>query len=214
MLYVIITTHPRYIEARERILASLKNVGWPLNRIIIVIGEQPSESIQISQTDITIIHLVHNLYEYNAFIAANLFPEYDATFLLIHDTCDAQQGFVEKVWQQYESVDFANQPCIYWLSPKGQCNICMFNQHAAKCIRPLLEKSKTMDKVKAIEKEWNKSWYPKWIVQIFCNVHTSHKDKQPTYSSGILRNTITYNSINLLKHFQPIQKNSDHKQQP
>ena len=216
LLYIVIATHKRYIEARNRLLLSLKDNGWPQERIILSIGDE-TEEIRSHDNDIE-VRLSQNLYEYNAFIAASKWCDgNDAVFLLLHDTCEAFEGFTCKVMEQYHmfiKTSTFDVPHIHWLSASGQANICIFNKLAAKLVSKSLETTQTMDKMEAIRKEWNKGWYDRSIIQTFCPIHTEHMPQQVIYSSGSLRNTLVYKSINLMKYYQHISHSREHLQIP
>ena len=210
-LYVVVSTHRRYAEARAALLQSLEEAKWPISQTILVFGEEDREILHSPNE----VHLVHNIYEYNAFLGATTLPHEDAAFVLLHDTCEVGPDFVPRLLNQYETYKRIKAD-IYWLSHKGQCNICIFNMSVARKMYERFRDTHTMDKMQAVRMEWNKSLFAcdASIVQHFCEEHSHVQGVVARYASRVQREKLYFPSIDMYKFYVVISRSCQHRQIP
>lgn len=216
--YIVIVSHPKYDEALNTLLLSLKG-KWDPKNIIIVMNQSPIDKISTHPDEYMIFNTTYNIYEYTAFFvpeAINASSE-DA-FLLLHDTSYADLHFkykAEKLFSDMKKQDLD----VLWASAHGQCNICVFNYKAANEVTRIFRGNKEIDKMYAIQMEWGNHPHSlkknKNIKQAFHRIRAICDDKfyQP-YTSGHNRKKIYYPSLDIDKYFVHIEKSEDHPQEP
>lgn len=221
--YIVISTMARYKEACECLLASLRKVNWPESQIIMVYGSDPNMPINHDRTDIQHYCLDVNLYEYNAFLGINAMDiETNATYMLIHDTCEVGPQFVEKVSKAFtrfdeESRDSPGDPRILWLSEVGHANICMFNKAGANSVSLHFKGMTSMDKVTAIRIELDMhelSLKRLPIAMSRLNDHPMSQYPVPKYSSGSPRNVKYFINLDLYKYYFHVSSPDSHPEMP
>lgn len=217
--YIIITSMQNYENARDNLLESL-SPQFPLSNIILVFSGEPTNIIKVDpDTNMKLISLKRNIYEYSAFLVPAMLDHFKDTdmFLLLHDTCFAGTSFAAKYDKMCD--EFYNRDVdILWCSPHGQCNICIFNKKTSVCATKLWENMFTLDKMDAISMEHDKEnplslKSQQSLEQYYTELPNHHLGEKRVYSNT-LRHVLHYTSLDIEKYYVDINKTSEHPQQP
>lgn len=226
---IVITTIAGYEEALHAILASLRG-HWPASQIVVVYGgcrnDAEKESVVTQEPDgHIVVRVKQNLYEYIAFLvpqalrqhfssklqdevsaaAAQTFGDSADAFLLLHDTCRARPDFkacAERAFRQFRD----NADDILWCSESGQCNICVFNERAARAVvASSFPSMMTLDKTHGVAMELNKCEdSPKRacnIKQAYAPVRCCLQGRRRVYSTGTRRHVLHFPFVDIEKYY-------------
>lgn len=215
--FIVIPTIRKYVIALNRLIESI-----PENHkyIIIYQGEE-KESYEVLPNGNIEMSIKHNIYEYGNYIGVNILIEnnivsVDSWFLFIHDTCKFHNDSIQltrDIIDKYNSTDID----IIWLSPNGQCNLCLIRHNGIKAGYNIYKNELIMDKMAAIHGEWNNNTLsPKKmnIKQEFIQISQQHMGKKDVYGTNIIRDVLLFKSINIEKYYFDINTSADHPVNP
>ena len=218
-MYIVFTSiRNKYELAVKKLVESIPDN----TKYIVVFQNEEREEHTVYDDGHIEISIKNNLYELGSYIGAyrlielGLLPK-DDWYLFIHDTCKLNTDSIKKAHNIIERYKTEN-PDIIWLSPNGQCNLCLVRFNAIKIGNDFLEPMLTIDKMIAIDTEWGRTnfspkRYP--VKQIYSDIKQKDIGKDvDVYNNGTKRIVTIYNSINMEKYFVAIKRSSDHPQKP
>lgn len=217
--FIVIVSHRKYDVPLRMLLESLDG-KWPLEQIVVIMNdEHDSTTSHDSQTGLTYVSTPSNVYEYTGFFVPALLDasKHDA-FLLLHDTCLAQDKAGQKIREAFQAFRDA-QANIMWCSASGQCNIAIFDRTTSDMVKEQWE-GKSMTKQHAIDMEHNNS---DDSIKRYANLRQAfHKDPSAVigtatpYNPDIVRQVLYFPSIDVQKFYVEVADNADqqHPQTP
>jgi len=215
--YIVITTMRTYKVALEILLSSL-----PVStKYILVYSNEQKNDFKVNTEGNIEVSIINNIYEYGAYLGVNLLLENKiisnkSIFLFIHDTCNFGSKASSKIPPLVS--DFRNEPQeIFWLSHKGQCNICLIKSKAVLEGAKIYKDYLVMDKMMAIAAEWNGNKLSAKkipVEQKMSNLTAEPRGQKDVYKNNIKRHVIYYSLIDLEKNYVAIKNTSEHPQKP
>jgi hypothetical protein len=242
--YIVVASHVAYRTARDALLESLQQCGWPADKIVVLLsGSADSGTLQaidgqvrrmpsaVPEADAEnevgygvrrVFRTAANIYEYAAyFLPLAMGGQEEDAFLLLHDTCKAlHPGFGPKVAAAFE--DFRREPAtdILWCCPTGQCNLCIFNVKASEVAWRKWGAWMSLDKMQAVFMEHRKcntdsiKSCTKELVQEFAAPVQLVTGVIGVYSAGIQRTRLHFPYIDVDKYYFNIHCSQEHPQIP
>lgn len=201
--YLVVASHGRYGEARQRLLASLAT--WPRDRLVVVLNGEPADGVDRHPDGSHTVRFASNLYEYSAFFVPHaLGAPPGAAFLLVHDTSVAGADFVPRARQAF--ARFREESCdVLWCSRTGQCNVCVFGGAAAARARELWGGLTTLDKRRAIRWEHDPEDLSLKaqddLAQTYLHDGSYVAGVEVPYSSGLPRHALYFPALDLTKFY-------------
>lgn len=232
--YVVMTTHRAYATARQAALDSLDRAGWPRSRVVLAFADGGAEADVENETETKTktdvetetggchrVDLRENLYEYNAFLAATSMLRADAVppdarFMLLHDTCEVGAEFAASARRLFNEARTGGAD-ILWLSPRGACNLCVFNARAAETASAQLVGKMTMDKMMAIHMEHDRvpeSLKRLQLKHAFVGPQPRELGIDRKYSASVARSKLHFPSADIYKFYVYVESSSQHPQRP
>ena len=217
--YIVITTMRSYIEALKVLLQSIPEIYK--NRCIYIYSKEPTNDYKLNEDGNIEVSIRNNIYEYGAFLGINMLLEKKvipetSIFLFIHDTCKFGPQAGPKIEAAYESFKNVSEE-IYWLSLLGRSNICLIKPRAIQEGAKRFKNHFLMDKMLAIDAEWNKnSISPKRlpVKQKYHKETALETETQYVYNKEVERHVIYFSIIDMEKFFVLVTKTVDHPQKP
>ena len=196
---IIIVSHEKYAEARERLL---KELLWPRKNVIVVVNGSSENHQDVLEDGTTILKTTKNLYEYTAFLVPKILDAcQEDAFLLLHDTCTLGPDFYWRAKASFENFCGG----ITWMSKTGICNLCIFDRSVTEDATDLFDRLEVLDKNVAICMEHNEhAASPKRFTgakQRFLDVPVVDYGTEKPYASGLERRVLYFPSLDLKKYF-------------
>lgn len=208
-----------YDVARNTLLASLKNNRISYHIIILYSGENQDKVYIDHDNKITTVTMQRNLYEYGGFLVPLMLPyiNEEDSFLLLHDTCIVHTGFPAKASELFYIFD-TTKTDILWCSPRGQCNICIFNKKCSVVASSLWKDFNSFDKMLAIDMEHNHNnalslKSKKELNQMFSQ-HPNYITGSSSLYGKHIRQRLYYSALDLDKFYIHINHSHEHPQEP
>jgi hypothetical protein len=206
---IVIVSHAKYAEARERLLNQLQ---WPRSNVIVVMNASAENTTEQMEDGSRIVQVTQNLYEYSAFLVPKITgaAQQDA-FLLLHDTCSLGPDFYWRVRAAFGNF----RGGITWLSKYGACNLCIFDRSVTDDAYELFGNGRPaiLDKNVAIAMEHNEhAASPKRFKgspQRFLDVSVIKCGTEKPYASGTERHVLYFPSIDLKKYHIRVDRSID-----
>lgn len=214
--YLVVASHGKYSEARQRLLASL--AAWPRDRLVVVLNGQPADGVDRHPDGSHTVRYASNLYEYSAFFVPRaLDAPAGAAFLLVHDTSVAGPDFLPRARQAFAT--FREESCdVLWCSRTGQCNVCVFGAAAAARARELWGSLPTVDKRRAIRWEHEADDLSLKgqadLRQTYLHDGSYDTGVEVPYSSGLPRHALYFPALDLKKFYFDMDSHETHPEQP
>jgi hypothetical protein len=225
-LYIVITSIRTYETALTRLLESFP--AEFKKKYIVIFQKEEETDFKVFEDGHIEVSLTSNIYEYAAWTGVSLLqrtgtvPEY-SWFLFVHDTSE----FFQDSWLYINNIinTYHDTPTdVVWLSPTGQCNICLVRRNAIKYGSAVYKDEYTMTKRDAIEYEWghvanpnhNKPLCPKCFDtnQQFVQQDAILLGRKNVYGN-ITREVLYFPSIHFQKYLVPgVIDTGDHPHRP
>lgn len=225
-LYIVITSIRTYKTALDRLVDSFPPEFK--TKYIVVFQKEEETDFKVFEDGHIEVSLTTNIYEYAAWIGVSLLqrtgtvPEH-SWFLFVHDTSEffVHSGIIiNNIINQYHETNVD----VIWLSPTGQCNICLVRRDAIKQGSLAYKDIAVMTKKDAIKYEWDHNIHPNHNQKLcpkcfdtnqqFIQTNTMILGRKKIYGP-VVREMLYFPSFQFLKYLVPdVVDTPDHPHRP